>query len=708
MRILGLLSCFLMITSHIIAQTVSATYTAGNIPTSFGDYNASCNGPNTTLTITLPGGTGVHWVTGIDIEYEMTASNGSWMSDQASQIHFQNNNVTEATVYFGVGNTGGTYSYSRTNVPIANGLYAPNTDLVFEMRAWRFYGAFPFCGTDFNQVDNMSWTITVHYEESCSTGSNILTNQTEVDDFISDHGNCSLVIGALEIDGTNPMNTSGLSFIDYIGSLTIRNYSNSGTATIDGLQNLTSALSVLLVDNESVTDMSGFPSLSDCVTLQIANNTNFINFNGIGPLSTINTLQIIENPDLINFTGLETIESVGILAINNNDGIQDLTGLSGIESMTGGTTIVSNNSLSTLQGLENLNNIESEFLVASNPVLTGFANWTNLDTVIGAFGIDNNAMLSDLSDFSQLRFVGGFSLYSNPSITNLNGLNNLEELSYSFVLDNNTNLTDLTALSNLVSIGGELNFNSNSKLSNLNGLNNLKEIGTLKLTNLDSLSDLSGLSNLISVNEDFIIDNNPSLAAIDSLINLNIIQGNLNIINNPILESIGFVNNLDGIMGQLNISNNALLSNCCPVLNIIPGSVSGFDIQNNLDGCNSYYEVSTTCAAIDPDQDGILTAEDNCPNLHNPNQEDEDSDNIGNACDNCPLVSNPDQADANNNFIGDACEVAPSAVHMEIESQEVFINNEQKGLIMTDPNGDCHRLYIDLDGNLKTVAISCP
>jgi YD repeat-containing protein len=72
--------------------------------------------------------------------------------------------------------------------------------------------------------------------------------------------------------------------------------------------------------------------------------------------------------------------------------------------------------------------------------------------------------------------------------------------------------------------------------------------------------------------------------------------------------------------------------------------------------------------SADPDQDGILSAADNCASIWNPDQADADSDGVGDACDpdadgdgvpnasdNCPLDANPGQADADLDGFGDAC-----------------------------------------------------
>ena len=58
----------------------------------------------------------------------------------------------------------------------------------------------------------------------------------------------------------------------------------------------------------------------------------------------------------------------------------------------------------------------------------------------------------------------------------------------------------------------------------------------------------------------------------------------------------------------------------------------------------------------DADRDGIVDADDNCPQAVNTQQFDTDGDGLGNACDNCPYAANPDQSDIDLDGTGDLCE----------------------------------------------------
>ena len=153
----------LLVPFFMDGQSLTETYSDGDIPTNWPSYNSTCNGQGTTLTFELP--TGGPWeVTGIDIEYDMTAAGSGTMAEQRSYIYFQNEDIAEDE-QAGSGNSNGTFNYNRTGVAIANGYYPSEEELIFQMRAWRTSSfSFPQCATNLNKVDDNSWTITVHYQ----------------------------------------------------------------------------------------------------------------------------------------------------------------------------------------------------------------------------------------------------------------------------------------------------------------------------------------------------------------------------------------------------------------------------------------------------------------------------------------------------------------------------------------------------------------
>ena len=152
-----------------LAQSVSNTYSDGDIPTSLPPFNPTCNGPVTTLEVELP--TGGPWVvTGIDIVYEMLAQNGGWKSHQRSQVYCQTTDKNESSIYSGTGDEEGVQDYSRTNVAIANGTYAGGTSFIFEMKAMRTTEG-SGCNTTYNRVNNFTWEITVYYTTYTESGS---------------------------------------------------------------------------------------------------------------------------------------------------------------------------------------------------------------------------------------------------------------------------------------------------------------------------------------------------------------------------------------------------------------------------------------------------------------------------------------------------------------------------------------------------------
>jgi M6 family metalloprotease-like protein len=73
----------------------------------------------------------------------------------------------------------------------------------------------------------------------------------------------------------------------------------------------------------------------------------------------------------------------------------------------------------------------------------------------------------------------------------------------------------------------------------------------------------------------------------------------------------------------------------------------------------------------DSDGDGIITADDNCPDTYNPDQENADGDEYGDFCDNCPDLAGSDQSDTDNDGLGDICDDLCCAMRADIDHNGV-------------------------------------
>ncbi|ESU27372.1 Por secretion system C-terminal sorting domain containing protein [Flavobacterium limnosediminis JC2902] len=153
---------------------VVTTYTAGDINTEYASpapTTTSSTSCPATLTINVPPG---YQIGSTDVSYSMTGAGGGYMSEQRSFLVCTTNSASEAALASGVGN-GGTYSYNRTGLTIANGLTG---NVSFELRAWRTWGG-TGCGTNYNKVDNNTWKVTVTLVQAPLSATEV-TKQQEI------------------------------------------------------------------------------------------------------------------------------------------------------------------------------------------------------------------------------------------------------------------------------------------------------------------------------------------------------------------------------------------------------------------------------------------------------------------------------------------------------------------------------------------------
>ena len=77
-------------------------------------------------------------------------------------------------------------------------------------------------------------------------------------------------------------------------------------------------------------------------------------------------------------------------------------------------------------------------------------------------------------------------------------------------------------------------------------------------------------------------------------------------------------------------------------------------------------------AAPDMDGDGKPDMMDNCPDIANPEQENEDGDKFGNACDPCPGFADDTPTDSDGDGVADLCDPNPAMPGDKIELFEPF------------------------------------
>ncbi|MCS3868033.1 hypothetical protein J3D55_000949 [Chryseobacterium ginsenosidimutans] len=153
---------------------VISTYTLGDINTEYNfspDTSTSTNCAGS-VTVNVPVG---YKVKSTGVSYNMTTASNGWMSEQRTLLVCSTNGTAEPAITSGVGQNGGTYSYNRTGLTLANDLTGT---VNFDLRAWRTYGGSD-CSTDYNKVDNGTFTVTVTLQPLVLATNEVNTKEKE-------------------------------------------------------------------------------------------------------------------------------------------------------------------------------------------------------------------------------------------------------------------------------------------------------------------------------------------------------------------------------------------------------------------------------------------------------------------------------------------------------------------------------------------------
>lgn len=108
-----------------------------------------------------------------------------------------------------------------------------------------------------------------------------------------------------------------------------------------------------------------------------------------------------------------------------------------------------------------------------------------------------------------------------------------------------------------------------------------------------------------------------------------------------------------------------------------PGEECVFGFCNSIghttdpDGAGHGSDGSTS-PLVDPDGDGIDSANDNCPTVANHDQANEDGDKFGDACDPCPIDPSDTPIDSDGDGVSDPCDPHPGVAGDHIAVFEGF------------------------------------
>ncbi|MBE9484377.1 MAG: T9SS type A sorting domain-containing protein [Bacteroidetes bacterium] len=281
--------------------------------------------------------------------------------------------------------------------------------------------------------------------QPCLPSGITFTSQTEIDNFQTNHPNCTEIGGNLIVDSETISNLDGLSVVTLIeGKLKIIGCDILSSLT--GLSNVTSLEGDLeIAGNDALFNLTGLEGLTSIGgNLDVRANSYLIDFTGLDNVNSIGgAVWIWLNYNLSSFAGLEKLTSIGdglYIGIYGfpsgtwgNESLTKISQLSSLTSVSGDLQILGNNALSSLSGLDNINsNTIGNLTIAHNLSLTTCEVQSvcdYLDNPTGSTSILSNASgcgdqaeveyACTLVGIADINLESEFSIYPNPADKNL-------------------------------------------------------------------------------------------------------------------------------------------------------------------------------------------------------------------------------------------------------------------------------------------------
>lgn len=423
----------------------------------------------------------------------------------------------------------------------------------------------------------------ISFSQPCLPDGITFTTQEQIDNFQTNHPNCTEIEGDVNIAGDDISSLTGLNVLTFIGgSFTIGSYNNNNPnlTNLTGLENLANIGGSFSITNNSVlTSLTGLENL-------VSIDSSFIIGRWLPLWGTI------DNPLLSSLSALNNLTFIG-----------------------GNLSIWGNGNLTSLTGLENLTSIGGLSIAGTS--LTSIAEFENITSIagslfIGVFGpytvnVTGNNFLLSLTGLDNISSVGGdIFIIGNPGLSSLAGLESLTSVGGVFRIQFNYGLTSMTGLEGLSSIEGGLTIAGNNALTSLTGLENVTSIeGDLSIGYYDeihignpALTSLTGLGNITSIGGNLKIIGNYALTSLTGLESLTSVGGDLSVGNNDALTSLSGLDNIEAAsINSLYIYYNISLSTCeVPSICVYLASPNGsIVIHDNAPGCNSQAEVEVAC-----------------------------------------------------------------------------------------------------------------